>query len=1054
MTTYTPSTNVPTSKFMNITNSLIVSPSATGPFSIFAVSDSFTSLPNSQYNWSTTVASQVLTLPLTPINGAYVIINDIDWSWGNFPPSINYNTGASSKGAVANATDLSLYAGAEIKFIYNSTSNEWTSYLKPVSTDDPFQGWWKNVSKSVFYSGATDDQVAGVEPLPSGYTLSAYSDANVDNVPYIYLDVVTNYPLVKITTYGGTYDNVFEALKFESTYERLDDGISLAYPGLPGTSSFDFTNFLARPSYAPNTLTLQTGGQIFGQYSSTTDPDFVLGNICENAYSCILQKMSSAPVIRPYSENEVSFTDVQDPIFMFKYFAKIMSEKGMPQTNSLNGVDTWYPGYYNQNAILQSYLNGKTIEYDVYHIIKSTTEQYSNEDILLSNGNLTGATKIFIGLNHLVTPGSTVTINGLTGDWNTINGEYINDVIYSSHWNNQSTGHMDCNVSDTTSNLTGSLYNSTNFCVLRLDTSSFTGISSGAYNGWASYTGNPTISVTHHVTSNMSYNNFIGALKAFVLEVYGSQEHASYSSAIKEDNSNRVEESWESISTNYLINNFQDWVSKFGLSSFYNSYYTPSSVQSIYGDHYDVLNTEVTYITGANTGGWSISTLNYLDPNETYNLYYAFTGDFSTGPAGTVENVAGQIQEYFGTLSNTVNVANPSQTGGSVLIYTGAKYAGNNDADRTVWNIMGSINTLNEDEETAYNLFVYGLVKSELTDGKNIGYILANNSLPFVDGADSIWYYQGNTWADPQILQNAPDKFSGGVWANAMVPVMKYFNSKQVDTIILDNRTNLGGFEGWFEQFFGGDRLKTSKNYFNLNTQNGLSSTLDIQNFDYYDNINLTGADNYLHPSFLESNLAYGTGAVFHGTTQTGARIVLLQGETSYSSGNLRMWNMLGDNSDGDIGNYTNVKILGCNKAYFSSFTYGKVFLTPAPYITESIVGTSTIYTSVYPEGTIPYYKLSTGMSGAITLNPTYQITETTAVDAMTSLTGAFSNSLGNPFPMDLETRVYPDFGFVENIRPRLPGDNRPQQPDPTVSGTWRDSWLEAAIGESVYGTW
>ena len=164
---------------------------------------------------------------------------------------------------------------------------------------------------------------------------------------------------------------------------------------------------------------------------------------------------------------------------------------------------------------------------------------------------------------------------------------------------------------------------------------------------------------------------------------------------------------------------------------------------------------------------------------------------------------------------------------------------------------------------------------------------------------------------------------------------------------------------------------------------------------------------------------------------------------------------MLGDDLDRDIGNYTTVKILGCNKAYFSSFTYGgSMFYIPQPYITDSLRGTTNIYTGIAPEGTSPYYKLSTGMSGAITLTPTYQITETTAVDAMTSVTGAFTNSVGNAFPMDLETRVYPDFGFVENTRPRLPGDARPQQPDPTDSGTWRDSWLEASIAESVYGTW
>ena len=70
------------------------------------------------------------------------------------------------------------------------------------------------------------------------------------------------------------------------------------------------------------------------------------------------------------------------------------------------------------------------------------------------------------------------------------------------------------------------------------------------------------------------------------------------------------------------------------------------------------------------------------------------------------------------------------------------------------------------------------------------------------------------------------------------------------------------------------------------------------------------------------------------------------------------------------------------------------------------------------------------------------------------TITKCAYTTLGNPFPMGFEENVYPDFGYATNNRPRLPGDSRPQQPDPTVSGTWRDGWLEASIGEIVYGTW
>jgi len=1058
MTTYTPSFNNPITKNIKITNSLIVSPSATGPFSIFTASNSFTSLPNSQYNWTTTVSSETLTLPLTPINGAYVIINDIEWSWGNFPPSIDYN-GATSKGAVANATDLSLYAGAEIKFIYNSNSNEWTSYLKPVSTDDPFHGWWKNVAKTVLLSGVTDDQFAGIEPLPSGYTIPFPSSVATD-IAYYYLDCISHYPLIKLTSYGSNYNNTFGALQFESYYERLPDGVSIAYPGVVGTNSFSAEAYLSAPINAPNTLTLQSNNtQLFGNYAYNTDPDFIFGpgnSIQFGSFSSLLQKMDTPPDIRPYNDNEVAYPDIQDPIFMFKYFAKIISEKGMVGNNSIGGQDTYYPGYYNEQAILNSYLNGKTFEYPIHHIIKSTTSQYTPETFYqLGYGSLTGATKIFLADNHLVTPGSSITISGFSGAWDVLNNEYTNDVIFDSHFNNSSSGHFDANFSTKE----GTFYNSTNFFVIRNDTSSLIGISSGPFNGWASYTGTPVVSVTHHVTSDMTYNNFMAAIKAYFLEVYGSQEHSFNQTVFSEDFSGRTEQIWESSSYSIAQTAQQGFSTVAGPSRYYNlgdplSQLLVSTV--CYADHYDILNTIVNYLTGASTGGWSISALNYLDPDETYNIYYGFEGEFATGES-TLE-VCGQIQQYWGEIAGAMNVSITGLTGGGYLVATGAKYGGNNDVDRTKWNILGSINTLDGYESLSYNYMLYGLVKSNLTPDKKIGYIYTDSSLPFSQGIDEIWYpgesttKYFNTWANKDILQNAPDKWANGTIAAPMVPMMKYFNAKQVDAIIIDNRCNVGGYDTWFEQFFGGDRLKNTNDYFYLNTQNQLSPILNISQFEYYQNLNLTGSDNYLHPSFLESSQGYGTGCVYHGSPSTGAKIVFLQGESSISAGQLRLYNFLGDNFDGQIGNNTSVKILGCSKGYFDGFRSS--YSIPTPYIQDSIRGNPFIYTSIGMEGPVVVFKLSTGSSGSVTLNHVNQISNINAVDAMTSITGAFSNTLGNPFPMDLETRVYPDFGFVENTRPRLPGDNRPQQPDPTVSGTWRDSWLEAAIGESVYGTW
>ena len=1073
MPTYTPSFNNPITKNLKISDSLIVSPSATGPFSMFAATNSFNAESNTSYNWTVDSASQTITLPLTPVNGAYVVITDIDYSWGNYSPSVDYN-GASSKGAAGSSSDLSAFVGGELKFIYSSSNNEWTSWKKPATTDNPFHGWWKPISKTQLPSGANADQSVGLEPTASGYTIPGF---NIDNMlktfTYFYLDCISNYPQIKLTSYGGTYNEVYEAWKIETSYELLSNDsntVSIAVAGIYGTESFDplqYFLFQNLPTYfASPVFTIQSSNPniLFAGDSTFTDPTFTLSVYPQSTFCGLLERMNEPPVIRPYNNNEISFPDSQDPIYMFNYYFNILNEKGMYGNTPLNGQeDEWYPGYYNQQKILNEYLQGKTEEYPIHHIIKSTTSQYQ-PSMDATMGNLTGATRIFLGNNHIVTKGSTITISGFSGEWSVLNGTYDNDVIQDYHWNTQSTGHFDCDPVS----LSGSFYNATNSFVLRLDTSSLTGVSTGPYNGWGVYAGTPMVSVTHHVTSDMTYNNFIAALKACMLESYGSIGGALAAFFLTNNTtSGRISSNWDTTSQNYTRGS---GLSGFGVdrsagtSRFYNRFGSNlgsvAGVPRVYGDHYDVLNNIVTYITGANTSGWSIPALNYLDPNETYNLYYAFDGDYSTGPVGYFNYDIGVIQQDLGeNYYGVQNLSNPNLLGGGMLVFTGAKYYGYTGAsvDTNIWIIADYDAVYNPTTNLYYNMNIFGLIRSELTNGKKIGYLYLGEIDNAVDTAKGPTFNNAfNLFADKEVLSNCPDKTTNGQFALKMLPVMKYFNSQGVDGIILDFKSNPQTDNYYFnitEQFFGGDRLKISTDYFYLATKNQLSPLLNIKDYEYYLNLNQTGSDNYLHPSFLESPQGYGTGAVYHGSENTGARVVLLTSENT-STPVFMSWGMLGDNLDGDIGNNTKVKFLGASKAYNTHRNILPLVI-PTPYIEETIRGTSTIGGGLapvtYPAPTI---KLSTGMSGSITLTAMNQINDYTAISEMTSITGAFTNTFGNAFPIDMETRVYPDFGFVENTRPRLPGDSRPQQPDPTVSGTWRDSWLEASIAEITLGTW
>jgi hypothetical protein len=1023
---------------------------------------------NSIYVWNVTSNSAVLTLQSGAANGSYVIVQDPNYTWNSqsTAPSVVFGGGATSSGIVTegiNASDLSSLVGSTIRFVYNSSTNAWNSSIIPATTDDPFHGWWRVITKGEQLGFLTYNQSVGTDPLPSGYTLPQNPQSPSDSFynSYFYFDTISNYPLIKCTSYAGTLNETFEALKFEGLLERtVDDPNTIVPPGTQGTSSWTFENDLVYNSWWGDyvqitSFTLQSNGN---QMISTinTDPDFIFQFPVQyngSLLSTILEKMDAPPSnIRPYNDNEISFPDTQDPIYIFNYFATQLNERYNGGNNSIFGQDQWYPGYYNQKQIFQSYLDGKTIEYPIHHIVKSTTNQYQLTPNSQAIGSLTGATKIFLGNNHLVTKGSTISMTGFSGEWSVLNGTYNNDIIREGHWNYQSSGHYDLN-SDL---MTGSFYNVTNHFVMRLDTSSLTGISSGAYNGWAIYEGTPTVSVTHHITPNMNYNNFIAALRAYILEVYGSTEVSYTWAAFKNNRSGLIVEDWDNTSTQRATQFNSESIARSGIS---NTYTNPDEIGTdnyIYGDHYDVLNTLVTYITGAFDSGWSIPVLNYLDPDETYNLYYAFDGEFATGSENSAENILGQYQALACSDLGAMNVSIPGLTGGSIMVYTGAKYGGENDLDRTIWNIMYSANTVNSDEIYVYNYLIYGLIRSDLTDGKNIGYIFKRNPSN-VGTANSFLNQAGvNAFTDPQIREVMPDKLYNGFIANYHVPIMKYFNSKKVDAVILDLRWLSSGeqYVGSLEQFFGGDRLNITKMFAYLNTKNQNSSALNIADFENYQNLFSTGADNYLHPSFLESAEGYGPGSVYRGSEQTGARVVFLKGTSSELDPHAMTWNMLGDNLDRNIGNNTKVKFLGNSKGYYTFNVAGSATFIPQPYIEESSRGLPVTRIGVLNIKPNQMIKLYTGASGAINYIAMNQINEYTAIDPMTSITGSFSNALGAPFPDGLEELIYPDFGFCENTRPRLPGDTRQQTPNPEISGTWRDAWLEASIAESVYGTW
>lgn len=918
----------------------------------------------------------------------------------------------------------------------------------------PFAGWWVVITRQGLVKSACNDaQVFGEEVLdPSTQYINTFQDSTCNvAMTYMYIRPAAVLNTFNVEFYCGTVDDVLGYTKTRLTYELLDDGFTIAPQGFIGTSTFSFESFLQAFTWQftiyPFAYTIQEDNMHLVQNIFNFDPSYRLSIGWSNDTTAVFERVSR-PVIRPWNPYEAMLPSLQTPTSLFKYFNDIVVQKGFPQVNTLQ-ADQYYPGYEQRLAIFQSYLDGKTVTYPVHHVQISTVNNY----VPAASFDFNGQTVFYLGTNHLVVPGSTVTLDGFDNTFSFLNDTFTNSVPVLSfmQWDTKSSNHMDLSYPA----LTGTFYNTTNGFRLLVDTSTCQAETTGPHKGFAvNYGTSPTVSVTHHIYDGMPMHQFVAAVFAYFLEVFGNNTHAFMTFPVYPDNL-LVQEQFSESLEDFLLQSFQGWCSGIGANEGYYNCSEPLGSNFVTAaDPYDILATISDQIPESETIGYSIAQLNYLE--EAYNIYYAFDGDFLTGPPGSVEAVCGQLQREFGEIYQTRNLSDPTKFGGGYMVATGSAYGGADlTLDRTVWNIAGSIATLFDDEEYWYNNWIYGIVKQALTPGKKIGYIYMAYSWPFsfVPDGDQIWVYPvgANTWTQADILANAPDKDRTGVYAVRMVPMMQFFTAQNVDAIIVDSRRNGGGFDWWLPQFLGGDRYdNVIQNYYN--TVTGESPAIDYMQFRGYGS-STGGITDTLSQSFLESAQGYGPGTVFHGTPGNEKKVVWMQGTASYSAGNFCIYLMTGENNDGDIGNYTKCKIMNCSKGYEVSYAanYPLNYQAPRSYFANPEYGTAQQMIGIIPEAAAGYFK----RNGDDTLTPTTLIGDNTAVSELSTTTFPWTGAIGNrALPMDMGSTVYPDFGFCANTRPKLPGWTGPQQPDTNDYTTWRDSWLETAIQESLSTEW
>lgn len=921
----------------------------------------------------------------------------------------------------------------------------------------PFAGWWKPITRaSLVKSACNDAQVFGEEILDKRtYYVNTLQDSTCTNaVCYIYVrsgDVINTFD---IDFYGGTLNEVLGYTLCTLRYELLSDGFSIAPLGFIGTSTFSFESLLEQFGWQfttyPMIFSLQEDlVHLTAQLFNGNDPTYRLsGGGYSDQITAVWEK-TSMPIIRPWSSYDSLRPSLQSPTALFKYFNDLAVEKGYPQVNPLQ-PDQIYPGYEGRLAIFQSYLDGKTVTYPIHHIQISTVNNYVPTQGFDTNNQ----TSIFVGEMHLITPGSTITLSGLTNSYAFLNGTYNNVVPFGGDFRYLllTDTHMDVDANL----MTGTFFNAANGFNMYADTSACDAETTGAHKGFAvNYgEGSATVSVTHHIYDGMPMHQFYAAFKAYIVEVFGPDTHTLLSTPVYADSFLVQEQFSEDLDTQ-LNDGTQGWVSSLGaIEGYYSTSFPLGSTYYTAGDPYDILQTISQQLPDTENVGMIVANLNYLE--EAYNVYYAFDGDFLTGPEGSTDAICGQIQREFGEIYQTRNLSDPTKFGGGFMVATGSAYGGaDTSLDRTVWNIAGSIATLFDDEELWYNNWVYGIIKQSLTPGKKIGYIFMQFSWPFsfVPDGDQIWTYPiaFNTWARADVLAAAPDKTTCGVYACRMVPMMQFFSAKNVDAIIVDSRCNLGGFDWWLPQFLGGERyFNVDVNYYN--TVNGESPAIDYLQFrglgDPY-----TGTTEKTCQNFLESAQGYGPGTVYHGSPGNDKKVVWMQGTSSYSAGNNCIFLMTGENNDGDIGNHTKCKIMNCSKGREVSFALGypSTWQAPRTYFANPEYGTAQQALGIIPEAAAGQFK----RNGDDTLTATTIVTNNSAVSELSSSTFPWTGAVGNrALPMDMGSTVYPDFGFCENTRPILSGWPHAQQPDKNDYTTWRDSWLETSIQEALSTEW
>ena len=493
----------------------------------------------------------------------------------------------------------------------------------------------------------------------------------------------------------------------------------------------------------------------------------------------LFRRLSGPPTIRPYNDAEtLENTTSYDPVYLFNFFTDSYMSNFYEGDNN-NALDPAYEGFYKAKANKQAFLEGVTYETDIIALRRTYV---SGTGVSTNSTNITTA-----GFSGVV-PGATVTISGFTGPYSGLNTTLSNNVSvyeYKTYTLND-LGHIDLEENNSTGSHSLHL---NSFLLMNVSTTgpSNTGYFCTEQSNPTMFIDNPKVSVTYKITSDMSYNSFISALGAWFIKSYGSQTHVGYFTYINNSTGGIIVSDWD-VSGKLLTNGGNAIRTRcfFGITSlFYNQSTVNINNKQFRNDptqwEQRIIEQYYTTSTGSiNTAELSISYSNNIPMNyliQPMNLYWGFGG----GAPST------EVQQVVSIQYDKLNVNNSNIIGGQYFVATASPVGVNPDS--TKWTILGGM-VDGSDQQYQYGHLYFGVVKTGYTyTGSSLGQKVGYLYLADCEIVDPLYIMLTNALMAPISTGTYIESYT-----QVLAEIYKWFNSQNVDHLIIDYRSNQGGF--------------------------------------------------------------------------------------------------------------------------------------------------------------------------------------------------------------------------------------------------------------------